>query len=46
MYGERDHLKIVEKCIVFVIQPACTAKLIKDRHQSSPIMFKKEINFE
>jgi hypothetical protein len=23
MYAERDHLKIVKTCIVFVIQPAC-----------------------
>jgi hypothetical protein len=36
MYSERDHLKIVKTCIVFVIQPVCTAYLIKDRHQSSP----------
>jgi hypothetical protein len=25
MCAERDHLKIVKKCIVFVSQPVCTA---------------------
>jgi hypothetical protein len=30
-------------CILFVIQPVCTAYLIKDIHQSSPIIFKKKV---
>jgi hypothetical protein len=41
MYAETDHLKI----IIFVIQPVCTAKLIKDRHQSGPITFKKNNDY-
>jgi hypothetical protein len=46
MYAEREHLKIVKTCIVFVIQPVYTTKLIKlikDKQQSSPIMFKKNL---
>jgi hypothetical protein len=29
-------------CIVFVIQPVCSAQLIKDRRQSIPITLKKK----
>jgi hypothetical protein len=43
MYAERDHVKIVYKCIVFIIQPVCTALLIKDRHQSCPKKFLKNV---
>jgi hypothetical protein len=42
MYAERDHLKNCLTCIIFVIQPICCAKLIKNRHQSSPITFIKK----
>jgi hypothetical protein len=42
-----DDQKLLSKnCIthiVVVIQPVCTAYLIKDRHQSSPTMFTEKL---